>query len=113
MKIPRHGTLSEARVSKKIGGRLTPASGAMEGAKGDFNLDVNEDYLFKMECKATNSKSMSLKYEWLCKIRNEALETNRIPALTISFVDPKGRAVPNGDHVVIPLWLFTELIGKQ
>jgi len=103
------GAVTEKRLAKEHGGKLTPASGALDGAKGDWTLD-HEAYKFRVEGKATGKESMSLKLEWLCKIRNEARETNRVPALTISFVDSMG--VPREEWVAIPTWLFKEIFGN-
>ena len=37
-RIGKSGTKSEKRLSKDLGARLRPASGAMEGAKGDMTI---------------------------------------------------------------------------
>lgn len=107
-----HGRLSERRVARVLGARQTPASGALCGAKGDATLEC-KDYRFRIESKATANKSLGVKYEWLEKITKEALETNRLPALTVSFVTPGGVECSNGDWVMIPRYLFQEVFVKE
>lgn len=108
-----HGTTSERRVVKGVGGRLTPASGALKGAKSDGTWDTpSENYRLRLESKATINASMSLKHDWLCKIASEARETNRQPVLVMSFTNGDGRAKKDGDWAMIPLWLLTELVGN-
>lgn len=99
----RHGGRSEKRVARKFKARLRPASGAMAGAKGDM---VKPEFL--IEAKSTVFATLALHLEWLDKIHREALETNRIPALTISFVHANGDPRPNSDWVVVPSWWFRE-----
>lgn len=105
-RIGEHGRKSEKRIAKKLGGRRTPASGAMAGAKGDTVLP---DFL--LESKATSGVSFSLRKEVLDKITREALEKNKVPAVSISFTPLSGEARQNGDWVAIPLWAFKSITG--
>lgn len=99
-----HGQTSEKRVVKIIGAVQVIASGAIEGLKSDGILEH-----FRIECKATIHQSISVKREWLMKIRKEALETNRCPVLTISFVDRQGQADQYGSEwAMIPLHQFAD-----
>ena len=99
------GRRSEKKVAKRVGGRQTPASGAMSGAKGDVVLPA-----WLMECKSTVKDSIGIKHEWLSKIAKEALAKGKEPALTIAFTDAQGRPVANaGQWVCIPLKLWEEL----
>jgi len=91
-----HGSVSEKKVAKRLGGREQPASGAMVGAKGDVVL---RDYL--VEAKSTVNDSMSVKLDWLRKISYEALAEHKTPALTITFVKPTGVPVRDGSWVLI------------
>ncbi len=99
----RHGQKSETRVVEAVGGTEVMASGAMEHSKSDGILGC-----FRLECKSTVQASISLKHEWLIKIREEALETNRMPILTISFVDKQGEPREAGDWALIPAYLLAE-----
>jgi len=100
--VPLHGQKSETRVLKNMGAVQTIASGSIDGMKSDGVLGQ-----FRIECKSTTNKSMSLKEEWLQKIRVEALQTNLTPVLTISFVDSTGNKRSN-DWALIPLNLFND-----
>lgn len=61
-------------VAKKIGGKRQPNSGATAFRKGDVI-----DELFCLECKTSVSdvSSMSIKKEWLTKIKEEAFAMGR------------------------------------
>ena len=100
----RHGTKSEKRVARSVGARTTPGSGSLPGRKGDSELPE-----MLIESKCTVNSSLSVKHEWLRKIEREALEKNRAPALTLSFVHDSGEAKPAGDWIAIPLWLAKQL----
>lgn len=102
-KIGKPGRKSEKRLTKKFGGRETPASGAMPGAKGDISFDR-----ILLEAKATTKDSLSVKFEWLAKITREARSENKVPALSVSFVKEDGTAVDNGDWVLVPGWFFKD-----
>ncbi|UOX39970.1 hypothetical protein [Vibrio phage V-YDF132] len=106
----RHGLKSEARVSKKMGSTLMVGSGSKDGRKSDAVLDT-KGYQFRIESKATKNKSFGLKLEILEKIRKEALDTGRVPLLTVSFTNELGQAVHNGDYVVMPMTLFNEVFN--
>jgi len=99
------GRPSEKNTAKRLGGRLTPASGAVEGAKGDIVLD---DFL--VEAKSTIKNSISLKLDWLLKITGEARKVGKTPALAITFTTGNGRPVHNGRYVIIREDDFKELI---
>lgn len=104
-----HGRKAEKNLAKRMGAKLQPGSGNMEGAKGDMVIPE-----FLIECKATAFPSMYLRLEWLDKIVKEALEKNREPALAIQYVSShNGEPVRNGSWVAIPERLFAELFcGK-
>ena len=101
---PTHGQKAERRAAKRLGGRLTPASGAIDGAKGDI-----VKRLFLIESKATQKLSLALKLEWLAKIAKEALDAQRDPAVAIQFVDSQGRSALGGRWVLIPERVFNEI----
>lgn len=102
--VHRHGQKSEARTLKEMGARQTIASGSIPGLKSDGVMDK-----FRIECKATIHQSISVKLEWLKKIRKEALETNRCPVLTITFVDSEGNPDQyGGEWAMIPQYLFND-----
>lgn len=105
-RIGKSGRKSEQRVAKMLGGRLRPASGALEGAKGDIVMDK-----FLVEAKSSQRMSITIKLDWLCKIAREARSEGKTPALTVSFVTPEGRAQLDGDWVMIPMHTFEEMLS--
>jgi hypothetical protein len=106
----QHGQRSEKKINKFLGASDVAGSGAIEGYKSDGILE-GKDYQFRLEHKATVNKSMSVKQAWWDKISEEAMETNKIPALSISFTNGTGDAKPKDRLVAIPAWLFEEVFG--
>ena len=102
--IGTRGRKSESRTSKRLTGKLTAASGASAGSKGDITLPE-----FLLENKSTVKASLSIKLDWLRKIATEALGVCKEPALSIQFTDEKGRPVRNGNWVMIREDTFREL----
>lgn len=102
-----HGSLSEQRLARETGARLTPASGALLGAKSDA-----VDGSVRLEYKSTTKATMALERAWLEKITSEALRKGQTPALVLSFVRPDGKPVTatNAEWVCIPRWKYEELI---
>jgi hypothetical protein len=105
-----HGVKSEARIAKSLAARLQPASGAMRGAKGDMQIESKHKVL--LEAKSTVNATMSLDLGWLVKINHEAMGKGSMPALSISFVTPEGKAKPGGEWAMVPMHYFKELIGE-
>lgn len=89
MDVRKKSQKQEKSVAKSIGGRVTPASGALWGAKGDVRSDK-----FLIECKTTDKPLYSVKKQIWQKICEEALQDNlRIPVMCIS--------VQNNDFALI------------
>ena len=106
-----HGGKSEKRVSKAIGSRLTPASGAMRGAKGD-GLKRSPLGREVIESKSTIHTTMGLDLGWLVKVLHEARGIGGRALLTLSFVTPEGKPRPSGDWVAMPLLDYQELMER-
>ena len=85
------GRKAEGSIAKRLKGELRPGSGALDGAKGDMLL-ASPSFTFLMENKTTLGESFSVKKEWVLKIYQEALETNKTPALSFQFVDALGKS---------------------
>lgn len=103
-RTPTHGQQAEKRAARRLGGRQTPASGALEGAKGDIRRGK-----FLLESKATRKRSMSVQLAWLEKISKEALDAGLDPGVVLQFVDSTGRSYPAGRWVLVPERVFEEL----
>lgn len=99
----RHGQKAEKRAAKRLKGSLTPASGALQHAKGDIRKGQ-----FLVDSKATIHDSIRVTVEQLEKISKEALDSGKDPALLIQFVDGEGhrRGV---SWVMVPERIFKEL----
>ncbi|HEY0817230.1 MAG TPA: hypothetical protein VGD46_00530 [Rhizobacter sp.] len=106
--IGASGRRAERKASTRLGARLTPASGAIASAKGDFAAG---DFL--CENKSTTNASLSLKLDWLQKISREALPKGKTPALALQFVNADGTPEKAGSWVMIPEHLFKELLDGR
>ena len=81
MKIKKRSKKQEEKIAKDIGGRTTPASGALWFAKADVR---NDKYL--IEAKFTDNNRYPLKYTTWDKIRREAINDGlRIPVMQIDI----------------------------
>lgn len=77
----------ERKVASEIGGRTTPASGALWGAKADVRSDV-----FLVECKTTQNSYYSLTVKVWEKIKKEAISDGiRIPVMCIDLHNGRER----------------------
>lgn len=106
-----HGDLSEKRMAKMLGARLTPNSGAKAGAKGDMGRGK-----VKIEAKSTIKDKLPLDLGWLVKITHEARNVGMVPAMALSFVDAEGKPRLQGDWFVIPAYLaqdFFEFLERE
>lgn len=77
----------ESRVAKELSGRVTPASGALWGAKADVRNDI-----FLVECKTTEKDFYSLTFNTWDKVYHEAIKDSlRIPVMCIDILNGKYR----------------------
>lgn len=101
------GRRSEVNTSKRLGAQLTPASGSMQGVKGDMLL---KDYLIEAKSTVANSFSVTLKH--LSKIAAEARAIGKTPVMVVTYTMQSGNPVKNGKWVLIPEAEFLALIEK-
>ena len=115
MDIKKKSRKQEERVAKEIGGRPTPASGALWGAKGDVR---NPDFL--VECKYTDATYYALVKRVWKKICEEALASNfRTPLMCIDIADESFAVIRMADFhslratqtPIEPLY-FTDITNK-
>jgi len=102
-----HGRKAERQAARRLGGKLSPGSGN-GGVKGDYTVDQ-----FKIENKATIHESLSIKRDWLLKIKQESKEIGKVPALAIQYVDGQGTPKKNGSWVMVEESVFAQLIENQ
>lgn len=107
VKDNNHGRKAEDQAAKRLKGKLSPGSGN-KGVKGDYTVGK-----FKIENKATVKDSISLKMDWLLKIKRESIEVSDIPALAIQFVDGQGTPRKNGAWVMVEEDVFKQLLENQ
>jgi len=107
-RIGKTGRSSEARLARRVQGRLQPTSGAMAGAKGDISLPA-----VLLEAKSTTRATLPVRHAWLLKIAQEARSMGKVPALAITFTTGDGRPLPDGAWVAIPEWLFNERLRED
>lgn len=101
MDIRKKSQKQEKTVAKNLNGRVTPASGALWGAKGDVRTDV-----FLIECKTTGKSSYSLKASIWNKIRDEAIADGlRLPLMVIS--------VAGNEFAVIEAAILEDYLSPQ
>lgn len=80
-----YSTKQEKAVAKAINGKRTPNSGATAFSKGDT---YNDRFLIECKTKTTDSKSISIKKEWIEKNKEEAFAMRKdYAALAFSFGD--------------------------
>ena len=101
------GRASEKNLSKDLGGSLTRGSGS-GNEKGDVKVSG-----FLIEAKSTVNKSMSVKLDWLNKIVNEAIMTDREPGFSIRFTNDRGDVMQNGDWVAVPRRVWEDLVEDE
>lgn len=93
----------EERVAFKLGGYRQPGSGAVAGKRGDVRAVE-----LLAECKRTDKKSISIKIDYLKKITEEAVQYDKIPALSIEIDNPP--KFVSRDWVLLPAGFVQELL---
>ena len=99
----RAGRKAESSLAHRMGVNALPGSGSLKGAKGDI---VKEDFL--IENKSSTKDSFSIKKDHLYKIYQEALDTNKQPALAFQFVNSQGQSQKKDRWVCIPESVWKE-----
>lgn len=106
-KRKRHiSKLQDRDVMERLGGRVQPASGSLEGYKGDGRVYGR----FRIETKYTTKKSFRLELEELFKIAGETNELE-VPVFVIDFKDgDSARTV--GRFAVVPFTFFEKVANE-
>lgn len=105
MDVRKKSQIQEKRVANELGGKVTPASGALWGAKGDVKSD-----LFLAECKTTEKPAYPLTLKTWTKISKEALKENfRLPVMSIDLCDGKDKMAVVDYYDIAESKLFKEL----
>lgn len=72
----------EKKVAKKLGGKRQANSGATAFQKGDV---ITDQFLIECKTKTKDSKSFTIKEDWLLKNEEEAFAMGRESALCFDF----------------------------
>ena len=100
----RRAKKQEKEIAKKIGGNLTPASGA-----GQIKGDVRLKNIARIECKTTKNKSFSVTLEMLRKIEDAAAMAGELPIIVVEFSDGYGKKI--AECAVCPTYVLDSLRG--
>lgn len=97
---------TEKDLARELGGHAVPASGAIDGFKGDVTTDK-----FLIDSKETASKSLMISSTMLNKICKEAREAGKRPALHLKL----GQAAlgTSREWMCIPIQDFKELVNDR
>jgi hypothetical protein len=98
----------EKAIAKKIGGRVTSASGAFLHDKGD----VVKKRVVRIEAKRTDKDRLTIKREWLKKIRAEA-GIEEIPAMNIEIGDENWFIIREREFLELIDWIEGEKDGNK
>jgi hypothetical protein len=105
------GRQSEKRLSKRLGAKLIPGSGALKSVKSDMVLSSRFPMgTIRLEAKATANESFSVKLDTLRKITQEAEQNEQFPAFAFAFTTLHGVPVSQGSWVAVPEHVFVELL---
>tara|TARA_R110000824_G_scaffold38623_4_gene117886 strand:- start:717 stop:1124 length:408 start_codon:yes stop_codon:yes gene_type:complete len=96
----------EKELAEDLGGFRQPASGALEGMKGDIKLDT-----FLLDSKETDTNSLILSTKELTKITREARECGREPGLIVTI--HRLPVTVSKEWAVIPMELFADLLDRN
>lgn len=95
----------ERELALRVGGRLTPASGAR-----DVKGDVRKKGVMRIEAKTTAHKSFSVTLDMVRKIEEAALSGGETPALVVEFTD---NGKPICQVAVVPIYVLDLLGGAD
>jgi hypothetical protein len=102
----------EARIAERIGGKRVSGSGASFYSKGDVR-DVQINGIdFLIEAKQTKHSSISVKWEWLKKITDEAQAKQCEPALSIEIKGGEDDPRVDRDWIMCPMRVWEKLNGR-
>ena len=103
-----YSALQEKQVAKKLGGKVNANSGATDFIKGDIRL---EDILVECKTVMEDKKSVSIKADWLTKLREEAFAMNKPYTMLAFNFKPGGEIFYVLDEKFI--YYIIELMNKE
>lgn len=102
------GRKAEAQSAKRLGVKQQPNSGSLPGAKGD-----HKDGKYLYEQKSSEADSIRVQFEWIQKIRKQAVMQHRQPVLHLLFASGNGKPRIWGSWFAVPELVWKELTGED
>lgn len=103
MNTRKYSRRQESRVARTIGGKVQANSGATAFHKGDV---ISDNFLIECKTATTEKASMSIKQDWIEKLKEEAFAMNRpFWALAFNFGGLRNKE----NFYIINEELFTQL----
>lgn len=93
----------ERELATRLGGKITPRSGAGGFQKGDVRING----IARLEAKTTKHASFSVTAEMIQKVEDAAMTAGEVPILVIE-IQGGARSV-----AVIPMWALDLLLGAN
>jgi Holliday junction resolvase len=111
----RKSNKQERRVASRLGGRRIRNSGGARWSKHDHSTDDGDVATpeFHVEQKTTRKASMSLKREWLRKVKEGARKFGKDPAVVITFDDSTKPYEPPEDWILMPVEVAQRVLGYE
>ena len=104
----------ENRLASRLGGKRYAGSGNRRWSKWVGSSDTDKGDIatpeMHFEHKFTRDASISLKLEWLDKVKEGARKFHKDPGMIITFEDSHGK--PKEEWAILPLTVFEQLIRK-
>lgn len=102
---------AEQRARDALGLVATPTSGSQWFSKGDsIGTDTLDMLSFMLESKSTESKSYSVKRDWVAEYRKVAELAGKLFALHIEFINPPNQP---DDYILMEMGDFVELMTRE
>lgn len=102
----RRSKAQEKKLAIRVGGSLTPASGAR-----DIKGDVRIKNVVRIEAKTTKNASFSVTRDMIDKIETAAVNSGEMPVLVIEFNDGFGKKLK--EVAVLPMYALESLLSSQ
>lgn len=103
----------ENRIADRLGGKRVAGSGASMYSKADVrDVVCSYDITLLMECKQTKNASISIKWDWLKKISNQAIEQQCHPALAIEIHGGIDDYATDRDWILVQASTLKKLIDE-
>jgi hypothetical protein len=101
----RRAPKQERELAKRVGGKLTPASGAR-----DVKGDVRVKGVLRIEAKTTKNASFSVSLDMIRKIEEAAALSAELPVIIVEFNDGNGNKLK--EIAICPTYVIDQLAGE-